>query len=45
MNADLPSRLKEVLLEGHWIANTNFQEELRNNTWQQAVARVEGLNK
>lgn len=44
MNADLPSRLKEVLLEGHWIANTNFQEELRNTTWQQAVARVEGLN-
>lgn len=44
MNADLSNRLKEVLLEGHWIANTNFQEQLRNTTWQQAVARVEGLN-
>ena len=41
---DLASRLREVLLEGHWIANTNFKEQITNTNWKQAVEKLEGLN-
>ena len=27
-NLIIASRLREVLLNGHWIANTNYQEEI-----------------
>lgn len=44
MNKDLANRLREVLLNGKWIANTNFKEQITNTTWQQAIERVENLN-
>lgn len=43
-NAHIAERLREVLLNGHWIANTNYQEQLSSITWQQAMQQVEGLN-
>lgn len=43
-NNDLAIRLKEVLLNGKWIANTNFKEQLTNIHWKQAKYHIENLN-
>nr|WKN35226.1 DinB family protein [Tunicatimonas sp. TK19036] len=40
----LASRLREVLLSGHWIANTNYQEQVESVTWEQATQKVGNLN-
>lgn len=40
----LAKRFKEVLLDGLWIANTNFKDQLSDVTWEQAVTRVCSLN-
>lgn len=40
----LAGRLREVFLNGFWIANTNYQEQLRDLTWQQATQKVGSLN-
>ena len=44
MNKDLANRLREVLLNGKWVANTNFKEQITSITWQQAIKKVENLN-
>lgn len=43
-NLLISSRLREVLLDGHWIANTNYKEQLNSVNWQQATQKVETLN-
>ncbi|TBX69192.1 DUF1572 domain-containing protein [Flavobacterium silvisoli] len=43
-NKTLASRLREVLLDGHWIANTNYKEQLLKTSWQQATQKVGNLN-
>lgn len=43
-NVALASRLREVLLDGHWIANTNFKEQILSVNWQQAIQKVGTLN-
>jgi len=43
-NSDLSSRLKEVLLDGQWIANTNFQAQIESVTWEHATLKVGSLN-
>lgn len=40
----IAARLSEVLLNGHWIANTNYKEQLLNVDWQQATTKVGNLN-
>lgn len=40
----LAKRFREVLLDGLWIANTNFKDQLSDVTWKQAVTRVGSLN-
>jgi len=40
----LASRLREVLLNGRWIANTNYKAQLLSRTWQQSIQKVEQLN-
>lgn len=42
--ASLSGRLREVLLDGDWIANTNVKAQIENLTWQQAVQRINALN-
>ena len=37
-------RFKEVLLNGKWIANTNYKDSLSNVTWKQATNKVSSLN-
>lgn len=43
-NLSLANRLREVLLNGRWIANTNYKEQLANVSWQQAIHKVGSLN-
>ncbi|HCS19288.1 MAG TPA: DUF1572 domain-containing protein [Bacteroidetes bacterium] len=43
-NVDLANRLREVLLDGKWIANTNFKDQISRVSWQQAIHQVENLN-
>ena len=40
----MANRLREVWLNGRWIAATNFTEQLEKTTWQQAVQKVGNLN-
>ena len=43
-NEFISNRLREVLLNGHWIANTNFKEQLESIDWKQATQKVGQLN-
>lgn len=43
-NIQLASRLREVILNGTWIANTNFKRELEVVSWELAVKKQEGFN-
>lgn len=43
-STSLANRLREVLLDGHWIANTNFKEQLENISWDRAIQKVDTLN-
>ncbi len=43
-NLFLANRLREVLLNGRWIANTNYKEQLLSVDWQQAIQKVDNLN-
>lgn len=43
-NVYLANRLREVLLNGKWIANTNFKEQIEAITWEQAIQKVGNLN-
>ena len=40
----LAGRLREVFLNGHWIANTNYKEQLQDVDWKHATRKVESLN-
>ncbi len=40
----LASRLREVLLSGKWIANTNFLEQIQDLDWEKANRQVGNLN-
>ena len=43
-NITIASRLREVLLNGRWIANTNYKEQIQSINWQQATQKVDNLN-
>jgi len=43
-NLSLANRVREVLLHGHWIANTNFKDQLSSVSWEQATHKVGNLN-
>ncbi|WP_194972461.1 DinB family protein [Aquiflexum lacus] len=43
-NSDLANRLNEVLLNGRWIANTNFKAQLESVTWEKATQKIGSLN-
>lgn len=40
----IANRLQEVLLDGHWIANTNYKEQIENVNREQAVCQIGNLN-
>jgi uncharacterized damage-inducible protein DinB len=41
---EISKRLREVFLNGLWIANTNYKEQLLKLDWEQAVTKFENLN-
>lgn len=40
----IANRLREIFLDGYWIANTNYKDQLENINWEQAIDQVAGLN-
>lgn len=40
----LADRFREVMLNGKWIANTNFKEQISDLNWQQATRKIGSLN-
>ena len=42
--SQLAKRFREVLLDGLWIANTNFKDQLKDVTWKQATRKIGSLN-
>jgi len=40
----IANRFREVILNGVWIANTNYKDQLLNLTWEQATLKIESLN-
>ena len=42
--SSLVNRLRQVLLDGHWIANTNFKTQILSMDWQQATHKIGSLN-
>ena len=40
----LAKRFREVVLDGLWIANTNFKHQLSDVTWEQATTKIGSLN-
>jgi len=43
-NLAIANRLREVLLDGKWIANTNFKEQILSVSWEQAIQKVGNVN-
>lgn len=42
--SQLAKRFKEVMLDGLWIANTNFKDQLNDVTWEEATTKIADLN-
>ncbi len=40
----MADRIREVLLHGRWIANTNYRDQIEHLTWQQATYKIGNLN-
>ncbi len=40
----LANQLREVILNGTWIANTNFKDQLENLDWKVATRKFQSLN-
>ena len=43
-NFTIANRLREVFLNGHWIANTNYKELIQSTDWQDATKKIANLN-
>ena len=43
-STDIANRVREVLLNGTWVANTNFKAQTLSVSWQQATQKVGNLN-
>ena len=40
----LANRFREVFLNGTWIANTNYKDQLSGLNWKQAITKIGSLN-
>jgi len=43
-SSQLAHRFREVILNGTWIANTNYKHQLSALSWQEATTRIGSLN-
>lgn len=41
---EIANRFKEIILNGTWVANTNYKLQLENLDWKTAVKPIENLN-
>ena len=44
ISQQLANRFREVVLDGKWVSNTNYKEQLENLSVEQAVKNVGSLN-
>ncbi|MBK7407497.1 MAG: DUF1572 domain-containing protein [Saprospirales bacterium] len=44
LTTQIANRFREVILNGTWVANTNFRDQLTGLTWEQATKKVGSLN-
>ncbi|AYN02638.1 DinB family protein [Chryseobacterium sp. 3008163] len=42
--SQLAKRFREVMLDGVWIANTNFKNQFSDVTWEQATTKIADVN-
>ena len=40
----MAKRLREVFLDGKWIANTNYKEQIQDLTWHDATNKLTDAN-
>ncbi|HUM46084.1 MAG TPA: DUF1572 family protein [Chitinophagales bacterium] len=40
----IAKRFREVILNGTWVANTNYKDQLTNCTWDVATTKLKSLN-
>lgn len=40
----IANRFREVILNGTWVANTNFKRQLDGMDWKMATTQIQGLN-
>ena len=43
-NDQIAKRFREVILNGTWIANTNYKDQLANLNWELATTKFNSLN-
>lgn len=43
-SVQLANRFREILLNGRWVANTNFKDQLEGTNWELATRKVGSLN-
>lgn len=44
LTTEIAKRFREILLNGDWVAATNFKDQLSDLTWEQAITKVGTLN-
>lgn len=44
LSTQLANRFHEVIFDGKWVANTNYQDQLNRLSWQQATTKVNSYN-
>ncbi|GAA3772490.1 DinB family protein [Flavobacterium ginsengiterrae] len=42
--SEIASRFREIILNGTWVANTNYKLQLENLDWKTAIKPIENLN-
>ena len=40
----IANRFREVILDGLWVSNTNFKDQIADLTWKQATTQIDALN-
>ncbi|MEG2100348.1 MAG: DUF1572 domain-containing protein [Flavobacterium sp.] len=41
---EIANRFREIILNGTWVANTNYKDQLENLDWKTAVTPIQNLN-
>ena len=41
---EIANRFREVILNGKWVANTNYKDQLQDISWEKATQKVGSLN-